>query len=111
MKKKVVFGFFILSLFSSSFICNKIAIKPGENRLTIDLKSSNEALNAQANVYFNKKFIGMTDQNGDMKLNLQKGEYVIKITLDGYEPWQETILMIGDHKQNIYPDLKRIPSN
>jgi len=107
MKPKLLFGSICLYLVTSSFICNKTVIKPGENRLTIALKSANRPLQAQANVYFDDKFIGMTDQNGSLVLNLQQGEYNIKITLDGYESWEETILMIGKHKQNIYPNLKK----
>ncbi|HDL17647.1 MAG TPA: PEGA domain-containing protein [Bacteroidetes bacterium] len=109
MKTKILFLILILSLFSSSFICNKVVVKPGENRLTIDLKRDNREFNAQANVYLNSKFIGMTDKNGNLVINLRKGEYMVRISLDGYETWEETILMVGaGHKQNIYPNLKRI---
>ena len=107
MKCKTIFGCILICFLSSAFICNKAGIKPGENRLTIDLKSEKNDLNAQANVYFNKKFLGMTDQNGNLVLKLQKGEYAVRITLEGYEPWEEKILIIGNHKQNIYPNLQK----
>lgn len=111
MKVKWLLLFFVFGLSSVSFLCNKATVKPGENRLTINLKSGNRELKAQAKVYLNEKFIGMTDLQGDLQINLVRGEYAICITLEGYEPWEETILMVGaGHKQYIYPNLKRISS-
>ena len=111
IKIKTILVLVLLVVLSSNFICNSKTVKPGENRLTIDLKSKSKDLNSQANVYLNKKFVGMTDKNGDLKINLRKGEYSVRITLDGYENWNENILMVGaGYKQNISPDLKKIGS-
>lgn len=111
MKIKQILMLFLLLILSSNFICNSKTVKPGENRLTIDLKYKNKDLNAQANVYLNEKFIGMTDKNGDMKISLHKGEYAVRITLEGFENWNENILMVGKgYKQYISPNLKRVGS-
>jgi hypothetical protein len=89
--------------------CSSAVISPGENRLTINLKSGDDALNAQAKIFLNEKFIGMTDLKGDLEIKLQKGEYTIRIELEGYLTWEETILMVGKgYAQTVYPSLKKI---
>ena len=57
----------------------------------------------------NDKFIGMTSENGDLSIKLQKGEYDIRIDLDGYDTWQETVLLVGKgYSQYISPNMNKL---
>jgi hypothetical protein len=101
-------GIAIIFIFTVLF-CSPAVIQPGENRLTIKLKSGEEMLEAQAKVYLNEKFIGMTGTKGDLEIKLKKGEYAIRIVLEGYIPWEETILMVGQgYSQTVYPLMKKL---
>ncbi len=89
--------------------CNSKTIKIGENRFSIDLKSRGKPLNAQGKVYINNKFIGMTNEDGDLSINLRKGEYSILIVLDGYSAWQEKLLIVGNgYSQTISPNMRKL---
>ena len=90
-------------------LCSPALIQPGDNRLTINLKSGEKMLDAQAKIYLNEKFIGMTGTKGDFEIKLKKGEYAIRIVLEGYIPWEETILMVGQgYAQTVYPLMKKL---
>ena len=84
----------------------------GENRLSIDLLAGGKPLNAQGSVYINDKFIGMTNPQGDLNIKLPRGEYAIRIALNGYETWEESILIVGKgYSQSVYPEMKKVVTN
>lgn len=91
------------------YSCGKQNINIGNNRLTIDLKYKGKPLDAQGRIYINDKFIGMTSEKGDMSIKLQKGEYNIRVDLDGYDTWQETVLLIGKgYSQYVAPEMRKL---
>ncbi|MCH8127776.1 hypothetical protein IIC38_17760 [candidate division KSB1 bacterium] len=103
---KITMAVLCLILISS---CNSKTIRIGENRFSIDLKYNGKPLNAQGRIYINNKFIGMTNEDGDLSINLRKGEYGILIILEGYATWQEKLLIVGNgYSQSISPNMKKL---
>jgi hypothetical protein len=86
-------------------------LKLGDSPLTIQVTSPDAAFDGFANVYINGQFIGTTDrQSQTLKINLEKGQYVIIVAADGYTPWRSRITLLGaDYKQNVLAKLT-IPS-
>lgn len=99
----IVFG--LLSCFGTA-----PSLKLGECPLTIIVKAEDSDFDGYANVYINGKFIGATDsRNRQLKIPLERGEYSIRVTAEGYEPWEGTILILGKgYKQNVLASLKKI---
>ena len=51
----------------------------------------------------------MTNEDGDLSINLRKGEYGILIILEGYATWQEKLLIVGNgYSQSISPNMKKL---
>ncbi len=112
MKKVLYIAFCLAGMSILSCFWSSNAVKLGENRLTIDLLSRGKQLNIQASVYINAKFIGMTSPQGDLAIKLAPGEYSIRIAREGFESWEESILIVGKgYAQSLYPDMKKVATN
>lgn len=105
-------NYFILSLLLLFFLFNcfgsKELVQLGGCPLTISVQSDDENFDGFANIYINRKFIGTTDQNTrSLRVSLKKGEYQIIVMAEGHEPWNSTVLLLGDrYKQNVLAKLK-----
>jgi hypothetical protein len=51
-------------------------------------------------VYVDRKFIGHATSYKPI-LYLRRGRHTIRVELDGYEPWEETITILGDPNQQV----------
>ena len=84
-------------------------LKLGKCPLTITVNAEGDDFDGYANVYINGKFIGTTDSKSrQLRISLERGEYIIWVTAEGYEPWESTILMLGEgYKQSVLASLKK----
>ena len=99
----------ILSVTLLSCFGSKKSLKLGNCPLTVTVKAEGENFDGYANVYINEKFVGTTDSKTQvLKISLERGEYILWVTAEGYEPWKGKILLLGDgYKQNVLARLNK----
>ena len=101
--------FFSGIIILSSCFMGKRMIKLGDCPLSITVMAEEKDFDGFADVYLNERFIGTTDnRTGVLKVNLEKGEYIIWVKAEGYDKWEGKILLLGKgQKQNVLARLKK----